>query len=129
MGGHGALTMAMALPGRFRSVSAFAPICNPTQSDWGRKQFTAYWGDEANWGLHDATLLMQKSGFDGPMLIDTGTNDQFWDLLGTEAFAAAMTAKRQEGLLRLQKGYDHSYFFISTFMEDHVNFHADALWA
>ncbi len=129
MGGHGALTMAMALPGRFRSVSAFAPICNPTQSDWGRKQFTAYWGDEANWGLHDATLLMQKSGFDGPMLIDTGTNDQFWDLLGTEAFATAMTAKRQEGLLRLQKGYDHSYFFISTFMEDHVNFHADALWA
>lgn len=129
MGGHGALTMAMALPGRFRSVSAFAPICNPTQSDWGRKQFTAYWGDEANWGLHDATLLMQKTGFDGPMLIDTGTNDQFWDLLGTEAFAAAMTAKRQEGLLRLQKGYDHSYFFISTFMEDHVNFHAEALWA
>ncbi len=72
---------------------------------------------------------MQKSGFDGPMLIDTGTNDQFWDLLGTEAFATAMTAKRQEGLLRLQKGYDHSYFFISTFMEDHVNFHAEALWA
>jgi S-formylglutathione hydrolase len=129
MGGHGALTMAMALPGRFRSVSAFAPICNPTQSDWGRKQFTAYWGDEDNWGLHDATLLMKKSGFDGPMLIDTGTNDQFWDLLGTEAFATAMTAKRQEGLLRLQKGYDHSYFFISTFMEDHVNFHAEALWA
>ena len=129
MGGHGALTMAMALPGRFRSVSAFAPICNPTQSNWGRKQFTAYWGDEANWGLHDATLLMQKSGFEGPILIDTGTNDQFWDLLGTEAFAAAMTAKRQEGLLRLQKGYDHSYFFIATFMEDHVNFHADALWA
>ncbi|AGI66223.1 S-formylglutathione hydrolase yeiG [Octadecabacter antarcticus 307] len=129
MGGHGALTMAMALPGRFRSVSAFAPICNPTQSDWGRKQFTAYLGDEANWGPHDATLLMQGGGFDGPMLIDTGTDDQFWDLLGTEAFATAMTAKRQPGLLRLQKGYDHSYFFISTFMEDHVNFHAEALWA
>lgn len=129
MGGHGALTMAMALPGRFRSVSAFAPICNPTQSDWGRKQFTAYLGDEANWGPHDATLLMQGGGFDGPMLIDTGTNDQFWDLLGTEAFATAMTANRQTGLLRLQKGYDHSYFFISTFMEDHVNFHAEALWA
>ena len=129
MGGHGALTMAMALPGRFRSVSAFAPICNPTQSDWGRKQFMAYWDDEANWGLHDATLLMKKSGFNGPILIDTGTDDQFWDLLGTEAFAAAMTAKRQAGLLRLQKGYDHSYFFISTFMEDHVNFHAEALWA
>ena len=128
MGGHGALTMAMALKGRFRSVSAFAPICNPTNSDWGRKQFAAYWGDESNWGPHDATLLMQGDGFEGPMLIDTGTDDQFWDLLGTEAFAAAMTAKRQEGEFRLQKGYDHSYFFISTFMEDHVNFHAEALW-
>jgi len=116
MGGHGALTMAMALPGRFRSVSAFSPICNPTQSDWGRKQFAAYWGDEENWGPHDATMLMEGSGFDGPMLIDTGTDDQFWDLLGTEAFAAAFAAKRQEGLVRLQKGYDHSYFFISTFM-------------
>ncbi|MEL6960321.1 MAG: S-formylglutathione hydrolase [Pseudomonadota bacterium] len=129
MGGHGALTMAMALPGRFRSVSAFAPICNPTASDWGRKQLEAYWGDEANWGPHDATLLMQNDGFDGPMLIDTGTKDQFWDLLGTESFAAAFTAKRQNGQIRLQPGYDHSYFFISTFMEDHVAFHADALWA
>ncbi|MDA9207740.1 S-formylglutathione hydrolase [Octadecabacter sp.] len=128
MGGHGALTIAMALPGRFRSVSAFAPICNPTVSDWGRKQFKAYWGDEANWGPHDATVLMGSDGFDGPMLIDTGTNDQFWDLLGTEAFAAAMAAAKQDGELRLQKGYDHSYFFIATFMEDHVNFHAEALW-
>ncbi|PVA06290.1 S-formylglutathione hydrolase [Thalassorhabdomicrobium marinisediminis] len=128
MGGHGALTMAMALKGRFRSVSAFAPICNPTQSDWGRKQFSAYWGDEENWGPHDATLLMQDAGFDGPLLIDTGTDDQFGDLLGTEAFAAAMAAKRQEGQLRLQKGYDHSYYFISTFIEDHVAFHAEALW-
>ncbi len=128
MGGHGALTMAMALPGRFRSVSAFAPICNPTVSDWGRKQFAAYWGDEANWGPHDATVLMGSEGFDGPMLIDTGTHDQFWDLLGTEAFAAAMVAAKQDGELRLQKGYDHSYFFIATFMEDHVNFHAEALW-
>jgi S-formylglutathione hydrolase len=129
MGGHGALTLAMALPGRFKSVSAFAPICNPTASDWGRKQFSAYWGDEANWGPHNATLLMAGDGFDGPMLIDTGTDDQFWDLLGTEAFAAAFAAKRQQGHIRLQKGYDHSYFFISTFMEDHVAFHAEALWS
>ena len=129
MGGHGALTMAMALPGRFRSVSAFSPILNPTQSDWGRKQFAAYWGDEASWGPHDATLLMQSDGFDGPMLIDTGTNDQFWDLLGNEAFSAAFAAKRQEGIIRLQKGYDHSYFFIASFMEDHMHFHAEALWA
>ena len=129
MGGHGALTMAMALKGRFRSVSAFAPICNPTQSDWGRKQFAAYWGDEAKWGPHDATLLMQSEGFDGPVLVDTGTDDQFGDLLGTQAFAAAFAAKRQEGTIRLQKGYDHSYFFISTFMEDHVGFHAEALYS
>ncbi len=128
MGGHGALTMAMALKGRFRSVSAFSPILNPTQSDWGRKQFAAYWGDEANWGSHDATLLMQGGGFDGPMLIDTGTDDQFWDLLGTDAFATAFASQRQQGQIRLQQGYDHSYFFISTFMEDHVAFHADALW-
>ena len=129
MGGHGALTFAIALPGRFRSVSAFAPICNPTKSDWGRKQFAAYWGDEANWGPHDATLLMQGSGFDGPVLIDTGTDDQFGDLLGTEALAEAMAAKRQEGTIRLQKGYDHSYYFISTFMEDHISFHAEALYS
>lgn len=129
MGGHGALTFAMALPGRFRSVSAFAPICHPTQSDWGRKQFAAYWGPEENWGPHDATLLMQGAGFDGPILIDTGTDDQFGDLLGTEHFAKAMAEKRQEGHIRLQKGYDHSYFFISTFMEDHVSFHAEALYA
>ena len=129
MGGHGALTLAMALPGRFKSVSAFAPICNPTNSEWGRKQFTAYWGNEASWGPHDATLLMQGDGFDGPILIDTGTDDQFSDKLGTDAFAHAMAAKRQEGQIRLQKGYDHSYFFISTFMEDHVAFHAEALYA
>ena len=129
MGGHGALTLAMALPGRFKSVSAFAPICNPTNSEWGRKQFTAYWGDEASWGPHDATLLMQGDGFDGPILIDTGTDDQFSGKLGTDAFAHAMAAKRQEGQIRLQKGYDHSYFFISTFMEDHVAFHAEALYA
>ena len=129
MGGHGALTLAMALPGRFKSVSAFAPICNPTNSEWGRKQFIAYWGDEASWGPHDATLLMQGDGFDGPILIDTGTDDQFSDKLGTDAFAHAMAAKRQEGQIRLQKGYDHSYFFNSTFMEDHVAFHAEALYA
>lgn len=129
MGGHGALTFAMALPGRFRSVSAFAPICHPTTSDWGRKQFAAYWGDEANWGPHDATLLMQGGGFDGPMLIDTGTNDQFFDLLGTHHLAAAMTEKRQQGQIRLQKGYDHSYYFVSSFMEEHVAFHAEALYA
>lgn len=130
MGGHGALTMAMALPGRFRSVSAFAPICHPSQSDWGRKQLAAYLGpDEAAWARHDATLAMRAQGFDGPLLIDTGTSDQFGDLLKTEALAEAMAARRQPGTLRLQRGYDHSYFFVSTFIEDHVTFHGEALYS
>ncbi|MGV6888884.1 S-formylglutathione hydrolase [Rhodophyticola sp. SM2404] len=129
MGGHGALTIAMSLPDRFTSVSAFAPICNPTESDWGRKQFTAYLGeDTTQWAKHDATLLMQETGFAGPVLIDTGTADQFGDLLKTEALAQAIAARRQNATLRLQEGYDHSYFFISTFMEDHITFHAEALY-
>lgn len=128
MGGHGALTIAMSLPGRFRSVSAFAPIANPTQSDWGRKQLTAYLGaDTAKWAAHDATLLMKKRGFDGPMLIDQGASDQFIDLLRPEALAEAIAARRQGAVFRMQKGYDHSYFFVATFMEHHMGFHAAAL--
>lgn len=129
MGGHGALTLAMKLPGRFRSVSAFSPICHPTQSDWGRKQFTAYLGSVEAGAAHDATLLMREVGFDGPMLIDTGTQDQFSDLLKTEALAEAIAARRQPATLRLQPGYDHSYFFVSSFIEDHVAFHAEALYS
>lgn len=130
MGGHGALTIAMTLPDRFRSVSAFAPITNPTQSDWGRKQFGAYLGpDAAVWANHDATLLMQERGFPGPMLIDQGTKDEFLDLLRPEALAAAVALRRQPSVIRMQDGYDHSYFFISTFMPDHIQFHAEALWA
>ncbi|MCB1365656.1 MAG: S-formylglutathione hydrolase [Rhodobacteraceae bacterium] len=130
MGGHGALTLAMNLPGRYRSVSAFAPICNPTRTDWGRKQLAAYLGeDESGWARHDASLLMHDRGFDGPILIDTGTADQFIGNLAPEALAGAIAARRQQATMRLQKGYDHSYFFVSTFMEDHVAFHAEALWA
>ncbi len=130
MGGHGALTLAMNLPGRFRSVSAFAPICNPMASAWGRKQLTAYLGaNETGWVAHDASHLMREKGFDGPLLVDTGTQDQFMDLLKPEAFASACAARRQQASLRMQPGYDHSYFFIATFMEDHVTFHAEALYA
>ena len=129
MGGHGALTLAMNLPGRFRSVSAFAPISNPTGADWGRKQLSAYLGDdEAAWAKHDASLLMKEKGFDGPILIDTGANDQFIDLLRPEALAQAIAERRQQATYRLQPGYDHSYFFVSTFMEDHITFHAEALY-
>jgi S-formylglutathione hydrolase len=129
MGGHGALTVAMSFPGRFRSVSAFAPIAHPTASDWGRRQFTAYLGpDEAKWAAHDATLLMRKRGFDGPILIDQGTQDANLDLLRPEALAEAMVARRQNGAIRMQKGYDHSYFFVASFMEEHMGFHAQALY-
>ena len=129
MGGHGALTMAMRLPGWFRSVSAFAPIAHPTQSDWGRKQLSAYLGaDEGAWAQHDATLLMRRLGFDGPVLIDQGSKDQFLDLLKPEALAQAMAERRQNATFRMQPGYDHSYFFVSSFIRDHVAFHAEALY-
>ncbi len=129
MGGHGALTLAMAHPGRFRSVSAFAPICNPTGADWGRKQLRAYLGpDPAAWARHDASRVMAETGFDGPVLVDQGSADQFLENLRPETLAGAMAARRQEGAFRMQKGYDHSYFFVASFMEDHVNFHAEALW-
>jgi S-formylglutathione hydrolase len=129
MGGHGALTLAMRLPGRFRSVSAFAPIAQPTQSDWGRKQFTAYLGpDEAAWLPHDATHLMTEQGFDGEVLLDQGASDQFLDLLRPEALAGAMMRRRQPGAFRMQAGYDHSYWFVQSFIPDHLAFHAEALW-
>ncbi|WP_108483202.1 S-formylglutathione hydrolase [Oceaniglobus ichthyenteri] len=128
MGGHGALTLAMGLAGRFSSVSAFSPICNPTHSDWGRKQMAAYLGnDESTWQAHDASLLMLQTGFEGPMLIDVGTDDQFMEELRPETLANAMAARRQPGVFRMQPGYDHSYFFISTFIDEHIAFHAAAL--
>lgn len=129
MGGHGALTIAMGIPGRFKSVSAFAPIAHPSASDWGRKQFGAYLGkEESTWAAHDSTLLMRRRGFEGPILIDQGTKDQFLDLLMPESLAEAMASRRQPGAFRMQQGYDHSYFFVSTFMEDHIAFHAKALY-
>ena len=129
MGGHGALTLAIGHRGRYRSVSAFAPICNPTGADWGRKQLTAYLGEnEEKWKRHDSSLMMEEVGFGGPVLVDTGANDQFIDLLRPETLAEAAAKRRQQSILRLQPGYDHSYYFVSTFMEDHVSFHAGALY-
>lgn len=129
MGGHGALTIAMNVP-RYRSVSAFSPICNPTGGDWGRPQFTAYLGaDESKWAKHDATLLMRDVGLNIPLLVDTGANDQYADYLMTEKFWAATAERRIPATLRLQPGYDHSYFFVTSFLEDHIAFHAEALYA
>jgi len=128
MGGHGALTVAMHHPDRFASVSAFAPIAHPVASDWGRKQFGNYLGaDEGRWAPHDATLLMADRGFPGPVLVDQGAADQFLDLLRPADLARAMAARGQDSTFRMQPGYDHSYFFVQSFMEDHIAFHASAL--
>jgi len=128
MGGHGALTLALNHPEHYKSVSAFAPICNPTGSDWGRMQLSAYLGeDEAAWQRHDASILMAAQGFPTPVLIDQGVSDQFLGLLKPETLAQAMVAKRQAGSFRMQPGYDHSYFFVASFMEDHIMHHAEIL--
>ena len=130
MGGHGALTLALNFPERFRSVSAFAPIANPTASEWGRRQFTAYLGAEGPaWAAHDASLLLRERGWGGSLLIDQGTADPFLDKLRPEALAAAITERRQAATIRMQPGYDHSYFFVASFMADHVAFHAESLLA
>ena len=89
----------------------------------------AYLGADGDWSQHDATLLMQDRGCQAPLLIDTGTDDQFADLLKTEALAHAIAERRQEATVRMQKGYDHSYFFVSSFMADHMAFHAEQLYA
>ena len=130
MGGHGALTIGMGLGReRFRSISAFSPMSRTMDSDWGTRQLGLYLGDDqSKWAAHDASEVMRNTGFDGPVLVDTGTEDQFWDKLKVRHLADAMAERRQRGSFRLQPGYDHSYFFVSTFIEDHLRFHADALY-
>jgi S-formylglutathione hydrolase len=126
MGGHGALTLALNNPDVFTSVSAFAPIANPTASDWGRVQLLAYLGaDESNWAIHDATLLVAAKGWPRDVLIDQGTSDQFLDLLKPEALSQALATARIPSTFRMQQGYDHSYYFITTFAKDHVKWHAE----
>jgi S-formylglutathione hydrolase len=126
MGGHGALTLALNNPDVFTSVSAFAPIANPTASDWGRVQLLAYLGaDESNWAIHDATLLVAAKGWPRDVLVDQGTADQFLDLLKPEALSAALASARIPSTFRMQQGYDHSYYFITTFAKDHVKWHAE----
>ncbi|EPK6500976.1 S-formylglutathione hydrolase [Klebsiella aerogenes] len=132
MGGHGALIVALKNPGRFTSVSAFAPIVNPCKVPWGQKAFSAYLGDdEATWQEWDSCALMQanQAGDAIPTLIDQGDADQF---LGTQlqpAVLAEVARQKQWPLsLRIQPGYDHSYYFIATFIEDHLRFHAKHLF-
>ena len=134
MGGHGALTLALRHPGLFASVSAFAPICAPTQCPWGRKAFTGYLGqDEATWAAHDASLLMaaqQSVPYPGGILIDQGLADKFLpEQLHPHRFEAACAAVGQPLTLRRHAGYDHGYYFISTFVDEHLSFHAETLRA
>lgn len=129
MGGHGALTIALKNPARYRSVSAFAPICAPTQCAWGQKAFTAYLGDDtAAWREHDASVLLARRALPYPILVDQGDADEFLaaQLRPGELTAAALQSGQQL-TLRHHAGYDHSYFFIASFIEDHIRFHAEQL--
>ena len=129
MGGHGALVLALRSPGFFRSVSAFAPILNPMAVPWGDKAFSAYLGpDRAAWQAWDATALIPDAEERLPLLIDQGAADPFLDTqLPSDAFLAAAREAGHPVTYRLQAGYDHSYYFVSTFMADHVAHHAAVL--
>lgn len=131
MGGHGALVMALRHPELFRSVSAFAPIAAPSQCPWGVKAFSGYLGaDKAEWEQYDASALMRKSRspFPAGILVDQGMSDKFLDeQLHPEAFEAACQEAGQPLELRRHPGYDHGYYFISTFVADHLRFHHQRL--
>ena len=126
MGGHGALVCALRNPGLYKSLSAFAPIAAPMRCPWGKKAFKGYLGDDQEaWARYDASELIKSSGFPGPILVDQGLADKFLsDQLYPEVFEAACREADQPLILRRQEGYDHGYFFISTFMEDHLRHHA-----
>lgn len=126
MGGHGALTLAWKYPEKFKSVSAFAPICAPCDCPWGEKAFSNYLGDDQEkWKEHDALQLVLKKGalFD-EILIDQGLADQFYSQLNPEKFQHACNEVKQKLTLRQHHDYDHGYYFIQTFMNDHLQFHA-----
>lgn len=129
MGGHGALVCALRNPDRYKSVSAFAPIAAPMQCPWGKKAFTHYLGaDTQSWREYDATELVARRPFPGPILIDQGAKDPFLvEQLMPEKFSAAAANSGQALNLRMQTGYDHGYYFIQTFMADHLRHHAQQL--
>ena len=131
MGGHGALTLALRHPGRFRSVSAFAPIVSPMRCPWGEKAFTAYLGpDRARWRGHDATALIEDGARVAGLLVDQGKADQFLEgQLKPELLREACDRAGIPLTLRMQEGYDHSYYFIGSFVADHLRWHAERLGA
>lgn len=128
MGGHGALTLAMTNPDRFRSLSAFAPIAHPPKGAWASEALTAYLGaDQAAWAQYDSASLMREKGWGKDILVDQGADDNSWDNLAPEHLRDAMAARGLGDSWRLQPGYEHSYFFVSTFMPEHVRWHAARL--
>ncbi|PWB13520.1 S-formylglutathione hydrolase [Acinetobacter sp. AM] len=126
MGGHGALTLAFKYPEKFKSVSAFAPICAPSLCPWGEKAFSNYLGkDQVVWKQHDATVLVgEKGALFNEILIDQGLDDQFYSQLNPALFQQACAQVGQALTLREHAGYDHGYYFIQSFMDDHLQFHA-----
>jgi len=129
MGGHGALTIALTQPERWRSVSAFAPIVAPSKVPWGRKAFAGYLGaDETAWRVHDACALAANTAWRRPILIDQGTGDEFIETqLRPQLFEAACAAAGIPLTVRRRDGYDHSYYFIATFIAEHLAHHSRAL--
>src|ERR1700723_4278205 len=129
MGGHGALTIALKNPSVYKSVSAFSPIAAPMQCPWGKKGFSNYLGpDTQTWREYDASELVARKAFPGPILIDQGAADPFLvEQLMPEKFSAAAAKSGQALNLRIQQGYDHGYYFIQTFMADHLRHHSQQL--
>lgn len=129
MGGHGALVLALRDPERWASVSAFAPISNPSNVPWGQKAFSRYLGpDQAAWSEWDACELMRRRAYPGPILVDQGAADQFLEReLHPDALRQAADASGQQLDLRMHEGYDHSYWFIQSFVADHIAHHARQL--
>lgn len=129
MGGHGALTIALQHPERFTSVSAFSPIVSPSNCPWGQKAFGLYLGDEqSDWANYDACEVVKTSQTKLPILVDQGTDDGFLkEQLKTELLVAASEDANYPVNVRFQEGYDHSYFFVSSFIDEHIEFHAQHL--
>jgi len=131
MGGHGALMLSLRNPKKYRSASAFSPICNPISCPWGQKAFSAYLGnDQANWQAYDSTVLMSDANHSVPTLVDQGLDDNFLkEQLMPEALENAAKESNYPLQLRRHEGYDHSYYFIASFIEEHLRFHHKHLTA
>ena len=129
MGGHGALVIGLSNPEIFKSISAFSPICAPMQCPWGVKAFSNYLGeDRESWNQYDASEIVKNNKSEMPILIDQGTDDKFLDeQLKPVIFAESCMVSGTELNLRMQAGYDHSYYFVSSFIKDHIEFHINNL--